>query len=960
MADDADLLITAGFSDAKMAAEMKKVEAKFAQAGEKAQKAFNQTAEKAVANSQVVKANAREIDNLKRKYDPLYAASKRYEAELDKLNRAQAVGAINAKQHAAALDRLNAEFESAGTEMGRAAGQARNYGGKLQQVGFQVGDFATQVGSGTSAVQALGQQLPQLLGAFGTFGALAGAGAAIFIPLGAALVRTAFDVESLEDRTEALTKSTDAYVSAAQAAATPVDQLREKFGDLADEVARVNETTALISGAAAKANLEAASKAFSEQFGGLGSRQVQNPYGQFLSDSTFSEIERTAQAISREFGITEEQALSVARAMRALGQAGSDGPEALTAAGADLNDVLIGIAGTADEAQKKFGELLSGEGGLGAILEQAARQVEAAASAEIQEENRLLDTYDKNARQLAKLAEDRASAERLLAQAVIDGNQEKIDSYARVLDAIDGEVVGIKTAIAELDGSLDAFIERMKSRAGQIGGTINDMVRSLTGVGVGGMIAAGVNASERVQANQGTAELLKQFEGFRSKAYWDVNAYRAGFGSDTVTLSDGSIQRVTEGMTVTLEQANRDLERRIFEFQSVVIGQVGQGRWGEFNQGQQSALTSIAYNYGSLPDRILEAVRSGSSQDIANAIGGLAGDNAGINSNRRMREASAFGDTSLSSEALSEQTDALKEQAKEMQRKLDLVKQFGEQLSSNLLTEQQTAELAKQRAEQIAAINAQDISDDDKAAAIAQVNAEMDRQTTILKLMEEAKRRNVDLDAQMTGSTLTYRQAIEQLGAAQYEQSLASQEAKRGTEEFSDAQKFAADQQRQFEEGLVNAIVAADNFGDALKNLVVQLIAAQAQALLMAGLFDSGAYGGGSGGGLLGAISKLFGFSQGGYTGNIGTNQVAGVVHGGEYVMSAAAVQRIGLPNLEAIHQGRSVGGAVNFAPSTTINIEGGADERTLTQIRRELDVRDARIKSQVPGIMQTFQRRAG
>jgi len=958
MADDADLLITAGFSDAKLAAEMKKVEAKFAQAGEKAQKAFNQTAEKAVANSQVVKANAREIDNLKRKYDPLYAASKRYEAELDKLNRAQAVGAINAKQHAAALDRLNVEFEGAGTGVGRAAGQTRSYGGTLQQVGFQVGDFATQVGAGTSAVQALGQQLPQLLGAFGTFGALAGAGAAIFIPLGAALARTAFDVESLEDRTEALTKSTDAYVSSAQAAATPVDQLREKFGDLADEVARVNETTALISGAAARANLEAASKAFSEQFGGFSATKLVTEGGLFGSGTVMREVEETVIAIRKEFGLTEEEAISVARAMRALGQAGSDGPEALTAAGADLNDVLIGIAGTADEAQKKFGELLSGEGGLGSILEQAARQIEASVSAAIQEENRLLDTYDKNTRQLSKLADDRASAERLLAQAVIDGNQEKIDSYTSILEAIDGEVIAVKTAIAELDGSLDAFIERMKARAGKIGGTINGMIQSFTGSGVGGWIDAAISAAERIQANQGTAELLKQFEGFSSRAYWDVNAYRAGYGSDTVTLSDGSIKRVTEGMTVTLEQANRDLERRIFEFQRVVIGQVGQGRWGEFNTGQQSALTSIAYNYGSLPERILEAVRSGTSQDIANAIGSLATDNGGINSKRRLREASAFGDTSLSSEALSEQTDALKEQAKEMQRKLDLVRQFGEQLSANLLTEQQTAELAKERADQIAAINASDMTDQEKADAIALVNAEMDRQTTILKLLEEAKRRNVDLDAQMAGSTLTYRQAIEQLGAAQYAQSLANQEAKRGADELSSAQEFAAQQQRTLEQGLVDAIVSADNFGDALKNLAAQMAAAYAQALLMDALFGSGPLGSGGGGGLLGGLLSaiLPGRATGGPV-YAGSPYMVGE-QGPEPFIPAVNGRILSVSQAQAALRGGNGGGpGGSQSYAMTIDLRGTTGDR-------ELDAKIARagqaILAQVPSTMQNHQMRRG
>ena len=35
-------------------------------------------------------------------------------------------------------------------------------------------------------------------------------------------------------------------------------------------------------------------------------------------------------------------------------------------------------------------------------------------------------------------------------------------------------------------------------------------------------------------------DLIKRFEGFRTTPYWDVNAYRTGYGSDTVTLADGA------------------------------------------------------------------------------------------------------------------------------------------------------------------------------------------------------------------------------------------------------------------------------------------------------------------------------------------------------------------------------------------------------------------------------------
>jgi phage-related minor tail protein len=54
-------------------------------------------------------------------------------------------------------------------------------------------------------------------------------------------------------------------------------------------------------------------------------------------------------------------------------------------------------------------------------------------------------------------------------------------------------------------------------------------------------------------------------------------------------------------------------------------------------------------------------------------------------------------------------------------------------------------------------------------------------------------------------------------------------------------------------------------------------------------------------------LSIPIGFKQGGYTGNTGKDEVAGVVHGGEYVFNAESVRRIGLAQLESLQQG-SVG----------------------------------------------------
>lgn len=70
----------------------------------------------------------------------------------------------------------------------------------------------------------------------------------------------------------------------------------------------------------------------------------------------------------------------------------------------------------------------------------------------------------------------------------------------------------------------------------------------------------------------------------------------------------------------------------------------------------------------------------------------------------------------------------------------------------------------------------------------------------------------------------------------------------------------------------------------------------------------SGGGGDSSIGGLFTAATQsVLGFAEGGYTGSGPRNQVAGVVHRGEFVMPASAVERIGVPSLAALASGQSV-----------------------------------------------------
>lgn len=71
------------------------------------------------------------------------------------------------------------------------------------------------------------------------------------------------------------------------------------------------------------------------------------------------------------------------------------------------------------------------------------------------------------------------------------------------------------------------------------------------------------------------------------------------------------------------------------------------------------------------------------------------------------------------------------------------------------------------------------------------------------------------------------------------------------------------------------------------------------------------------GGFFQGLLGGLLGFANGGYTGNGPASSVAGVVHGKEYVFSAAATAKIGKGNLDALHnaaRGYANGGYVTPA----------------------------------------------
>ncbi|GAK71141.1 hypothetical protein RRU01S_15_00660 [Agrobacterium rubi TR3 = NBRC 13261] len=141
-----------------------------------------------------------------------------------------------------------------------------------------------------------------------------------------------------------------------------------------------------------------------------------------------------------------------------------------------------------------------------------------------------------------------------------------------------------------------------------------------------------------------------------------------------------------------------------------------------------------------------------------------------------------------------------------------------------------------------------------------------------------------------------------------------NQQVAASSDGLKNAQMYFAE---SFTSSLSGLLTGTTTLNGALQNLLNSLIDATLQAALLGKGPLGGLFGGGLGSGILGAI---FGFESGGYTGDGGRSEPAGIVHRGEYVMSKAAVSRIGVSNLEALHQGAlkgySDGGFVSPTPA--------------------------------------------
>lgn len=167
-------------------------------------------------------------------------------------------------------------------------------------------------------------------------------------------------------------------------------------------------------------------------------------------------------------------------------------------------------------------------------------------------------------------------------------------------------------------------------------------------------------------------------------------------------------------------------------------------------------------------------------------------------------------------------------------------------------------------------------------------------------------------------------------------------------EQLAQAQESWVDINRSMADSLYDIVSGAESAGDAIEGFFDSLInqilrnITQDWADSITDIFK-GAVGAkaadGSGGFNWGQLigSLLGGFSQGGYTGDGPRNEIAGVVHRGEYVLNASTVRALRSGGAAAISGGRSSGQLPTYqAPVLNFAVAGSIDRRSASAIASE------------------------
>lgn len=354
-----------------------------------------------------IEAYGKELDNLKTKFDPIYAAEKRHAQAVTEINRALSVGAINQYDYSRALNTANQQLEANLGALRQGpptynqlqksangfASNIKDSGQFAQQAAYQFNDLFVQLASGQSAFTAITQQGAQLSQMFqpgtGLGAAAKGLGSAfvqfLINPLNLAIVAMAATaaavpliwnaVNSSSGKTAAdFLKEFDALVkeigNSSEKTAQKLDDMLNRPRAFAQQQADAKRAAEGI-----KKELEDALNKIANTASDIGKEYVTNILGGAeLTDTTFQFNKATQEAILR---------------VRELGVELSKNPERAKAIAAELGQIQLNpdlnknIRNSFNDLQKQVETVIESLDALGAntSLQNVQPQVVAAEQA---------------------------------------------------------------------------------------------------------------------------------------------------------------------------------------------------------------------------------------------------------------------------------------------------------------------------------------------------------------------------------------------------------------------------------------------------------------------------------------------------------------------------------------------------------------------------------------------------
>jgi len=329
--------------------------------------ATNSARQSAAAFGGTIDQNKASFDAMRMSIDPVYRASKQYEAVVEETRRSVAAGAATQAEANRVLALAEAQYLATGQSaqiMGRsnnaAAGQMGNLAAQFNDIGVMMAAGQNPL---TLALQQ-GTQISQVIGPMGAAGAVKALGGAFLgmlnpvslitigsIAAGAAMVGwltgAGPEAEKLEDRVDKLASSVDRYASSAELARNSTGEMAEGFGSASAAAQSYFENQQKIDRANALDNLRGSVVALAGEMQILTERQKAN-LNSDLFGNQFPEIER----LRSEYQLTKEEAFALDAAVSKLGDA--SGPQDAINAATALSSLLFELYGNADDIPAQF------------------------------------------------------------------------------------------------------------------------------------------------------------------------------------------------------------------------------------------------------------------------------------------------------------------------------------------------------------------------------------------------------------------------------------------------------------------------------------------------------------------------------------------------------------------------------------------------------------------------------